>query len=104
MTADLESIREIFRKACAESGVISDLKISGDENFQLQTGVLCQNDDRNGNRICFLINFSDKELNCTVELPAFTSCKEVFSDKNIPENKLDLKFAPYETKAFLVTV
>lgn len=103
-TADLESIRELFSKACAESGVISDLKISGDENFQLQTGVLCQNDDRNGNRICFLINFSDKELNCTVELPAFTSCKEVFSDKNIPENKLDLKFAPYETKAFLVTV
>lgn len=103
-TADLESIREIFRKTCAESGVVSDLKISGDENFQLQTGVLCQNDNRNGNKICFLINFSDRELNCNVELPAFTSCREVFSSSNITENKFELKFAPYETMAFLITV
>ena len=66
----------------------------------MQTGVLWQNDDLNGSKVCFLINFSDKELKCTVKLPAFTSCREILSDAAVFENKLELEFAPYETKIF----
>ena len=99
-TGDLKAVRNIFRKACAEADVVSDLAVTGDENFQLQTGVLCQNDDRNGSKVCFLINFSDKELKCTVKLPSFASCREILNNETITENELDLEFAPYETKVF----
>ena len=99
-TADLAAIREVFRMVCAGAGVVSDLEITGDENAQMQTGVLCKNDDPNGNKVCFLINFSDKELKCTAKLPSFASCKEVLSGENVTTDKLELTFAPYETKVF----
>ena len=90
----------MFRKACAGAGVVSDLEIAGDENFQLQTGVLCRNDDPALDKVCFLINFCDRELACRVKLPPFSSCREVLSGKEVAENELELVFRPYGTKVF----
>jgi len=99
-TEQLGGIREMFRKVCAEAGVVSALEVAGDENFQLQTGVLCRDDDPAFDKVCFLINFCDRELACRVKLPPFSSCREVLSGNKIAENELDLAFRPYETKIF----
>lgn len=103
-TCNLEAVREVFKNACSQANVVSDVEITGDDNFQLQTGVLCQDDNLNGNKVCFLINFADKELKCNVKLPKFTSCKEVFSSSVITDENLTLEFMPYETKVFVITV
>ena len=99
-TEKLAAIRELFRRFCAEAGVVPDIGIAGDDFFQMQTGVLCQNDDPAGDKVCFLINFSDRELVCRVRLPAFASCREVPSGKEIDARELDLAFGPYETKIY----
>ena len=99
-TEKLAAIREFFRRFCAEAGVVPDVKIAGDDAFQMQTGVLCRNDDPASDKVCFLINFSDRGLDCRVELPAFTSCREVLSGKAIDARELDLSFGAYETKIF----
>ena len=101
-TAGLNGIREVFRRACAGAGVVSDMKITGDENFQLQTGVLCKNGDPELDRVCFLINFSDRELSCEVELPGREAqTRELLEGKVYSGKKLALTFAPYETRVFL---
>ena len=99
-TERLGLIREIFRNACAEVDVVSDLTVVGDNHFQLQTGVLCQNDNPAGNKVCFLINFSDRPLECKVKLPQFDSCREVLSGETLGATELQLSFQPYETKVF----
>ena len=98
--AGLDAIRDIFRHACAEAGVVSDLEVCGDTHFQMQTGVLCQNDDPQGSKVCFLINFSDKRLECRVKLPPCDDCKEILSGESVTADELELSFAPYETKIF----
>ena len=100
-TEPLGAIREIFRKFCADAGVVSDFRISGDDHFQLQTGTLCRNDDPNAEKTCFLINFADRELSCEVELPGRgAETRELLSGKVYSGKKLTLTFAPCETMVF----
>ena len=82
-TKGLEGTRNMIREICKEAGVVSDLKITGDDTFRIQTGVLCKNDDPNGEKICFLINFAEEELNIQAELPG--------TEEQTEENKNKLK-------------
>lgn len=100
-TKGLETVKNLIRAACEENGVASDLKICGDDTFRLQTGVLCKNDDPNGEKICFLINFAEEEIKCQVDLPGSADqTEELLSGTIFNGKKLDLTFAPYETKIF----
>ena len=99
-TEDLAVVKDVFAKACAEAGIVPSLKISGDVHSRIQTGVLCKNDDLDSDKVCFVINFSDKETCCGVELPASSSCRELISGENCTARQFELTLAPYESKVF----
>ncbi|MBR4665602.1 MAG: beta-galactosidase trimerization domain-containing protein, partial [Lentisphaeria bacterium] len=100
-TEQLGGIREMFRRFCADAGVVSDFKITGDDKHQLQTGTLCRDDAPAGEKTCFLINFADEPLECKAELPGREQeTTELLTGKLFPGKTLSLKFAPFETMIF----